>query len=590
METLPKHLLPFFLHFIKPYKWYVVGLFSVALSWATHVSLLPYVLKLLIDTVTAYSNDLPHLGRAVMWPVCGYVGLSVMIGITFRFYDYLVMKLLPNIKRDVQQQMLMYLEGHSYTYFQNNFAGSLSNKISDMMRGISEIILMTTDTFLASFLGVCAAMVTMYFVQPIFAVVLFVWAFIYFYVSWLLSKKGQAYATLFAEARSTLTGKQVDSIGNMVNIRLFARRSFEVAYVKRYTDDTVDKDRQLQWYLLKVRIFQFSSMTAVIACMVITLVYERSLGNITVGDFVLILTLNGRLLESLWNAANQMVRFSQEVGTCKQALSIITVPHDLEDVPNAPALLVSKGRIEFDQVTFCYQRNTNLFENKNVVIAPAAKIGLVGFSGSGKTTFVHLILRFFDVESGRILIDGQDIANVTQDSLRDAIAMIPQDTSLFHRSLMDNIRYGRPDATDEDVIEASKKAHCHDFILQLPEGYESLVGERGIKLSGGQRQRIAIARAMLKNAPILILDEATSALDSVTEKLIQEALHTLMQGRTTIVIAHRLSTLSEMDRILVFDKGHIIEDGTHEELLVLGGHYAKMWHMQAGGFLPESDV
>lgn len=212
----------------------------------------------------------------------------------------------------------------------------------------------------------------------------------------------------------------------------------------------------------------------------------------------------------------------------------------------------------------------------------------MGFSGSGKSTFVNLILRFYDLEGGRILIDGQDIAQVTQDSLHSQIAMIPQDTSLFHRTLMENIRYGRLDATDEEVLQASQKAHCHEFIAQLYEGYDALVGERGVKLSGGQRQRIAIARAILKNARIVILDEATSSLDSLTEKYIQESLRQLMAGRTTIVIAHRLSTLRDMDRILVFHEGQVIEDGAHEELLRNGGHYAKLWDMQAGGFLPDT--
>jgi ATP-binding cassette subfamily B protein len=266
----------------------------------------------------------------------------------------------------------------------------------------------------------------------------------------------------------------------------------------------------------------------------------------------------------------------------------MTAPHEIVDLVSAKPLKVTQGKIEFKQVSFHYDEGTHLFKNKNIIIPAGQKVGLVGFSGSGKSTFVNLILRLFDVESGEITIDGQNIKVVTQASLRENIAMIPQDISLFHRTLMDNIRYGRIEASDLDVIEASKKAHCHEFITQLADGYQSLVGERGIKLSGGQRQRIAIARAMLKNAPILILDEATSALDSMTEKHIQDGLHLLMKNRTTIVIAHRLSTLSEMDRILVFDLGKIIEDGTHETLINANGHYARMWQMQAGGFLPSS--
>lgn len=586
---LPKKLLPFFWHFIKPYKWYTAGLVLVSLLWASHVSLTPYALKLLIDGITNYHGNPAGLANAVLWPATLYVLLSLMLGVTFRFYDFVILKLMPKLKRDIQQQMLFYLQGHSHNYFQNNFAGSLSNKISDMMRGVPEILAMLTDSWLASILGVIFASVTMYLVQPIFAVVLIIWASIYFYVSWRLSIKGREYATILAESKSTLSGKQVDSVSNITNIRLFAKRKFEVNYVKKYIDDVVQKDRQIQWYLLKVRVFQFLSMSAVLAALLYFLIDARSNNAITVGDFALILGLSARLLDTLWNAANNFVRFAQEIGTCEQALTIITPPHEIVDIPDAKPLIITKGDIIFDDVTFKYQRNNNLFQNKNIQITAGTKVGLVGFSGSGKTTFVNLILRFFDVESGRILIDQQDIAKVMQDSLHEQISMIPQDTSLFHRSLMENIRYGKIEATDAEIIEASNRAHCHEFISILPDGYDSLVGERGIKLSGGQRQRIAIARAMLKNAPILILDEATSALDSVTEKYIQAGLEALMQGRTTIVIAHRLSTLSEMDRILVFDKGHVIEDGTHEELIKLKGHYAKMWDMQAGGFLPEQE-
>jgi ATP-binding cassette subfamily B protein len=282
-----------------------------------------------------------------------------------------------------------------------------------------------------------------------------------------------------------------------------------------------------------------------------------------------------------------MMTFAKEAGTVSAALSIVNQDHDVVDASNATPLNVTKGEVVFDKVTFAYDNHKSIFKELDIKINAGEKVGLVGFSGSGKSTFVNLILRFYDIQSGKILIDGQDIKAVTQDSLRAEISMIPQDPILFHRTLMQNIQYGCLNAQEADVIKASKLAHCHEFITQLDEGYKSLVGERGIKLSGGQRQRIAIARAILKNAPILILDEATSSLDSVTEKLIHESLEHLMKDKTTIVVAHRLSTLADMDRILVFDQGHIIEEGTIETLLAKRGHFAMLWNKQMDGFLPE---
>jgi ATP-binding cassette subfamily B protein len=292
------------------------------------------------------------------------------------------------------------------------------------------------------------------------------------------------------------------------------------------------------------------------------------------------------MLGMIWYMSFQLTVFMREVGTINEALTLITKSHDIVDAPGATPLKITEGRIEYSHVDFAY-RDQPVFKDLNVVIKPKQKVGLVGFSGAGKSTFVNLLLRLYDVQEGEILIDGQNIAKVKQESLRRQIAIIPQEPILFHRTLMENIRYGRIEATDAEVIEASKLAHCHEFIMQLPEQYHSLVGERGIKLSGGQRQRIAIARAILKKASILVLDEATSSLDSVTEKLIHESLQFLMQATTVIVIAHRLSTLADMDRILVFERGKIVEDGTQEELHALGGRFAMLWNMQSDGFLPE---
>jgi len=379
----------------------------------------------------------------------------------------------------------------------------------------------------------------------------------------------------------------VDSISNIVNIRLFSRHNYENKTINKTIADTVQKDRDMLTKIIQMRICWDISIVALLGINLWMLGKMYSQGLVTVGDFSFIIALSISILWNLWFIAGQFVSFSEQVGKCRQALSIINAAHDIVDIHDAKPLVVTQGEIQFKEVNFHYAEGARLFQNKNIVIHASEKVGLVGFSGSGKSTFVNLILRLFEVESGSIMIDQQNINYVTQESLRENIALIPLDISLFHRTLMDNIRYGSSNASDEAVIDAAKKAHCHEFITQLNEKYQSMVGERGIKLSGGQRQRIAIARALLKNAPILILDEATSALDSVTEKYIHDALHHLMQNKTTIVIAHRLSTLSEMDRILVFDNGKIIEDGTHEQLIRLKGHYAKMWHMQAGGFLPE---
>lgn len=275
-------------------------------------------------------------------------------------------------------------------------------------------------------------------------------------------------------------------------------------------------------------------------------------------------------------------------GTVDQALAILDTAPEIQDATNAKKLNVVKGEVSFKNVQFHYKGVTPLFENVNITIHAGQKVGLVGYSGSGKTSFVNLILRLYDIDGGQILIDNQNISLVLQDSLRENIGMIPQDPSLFHRSLAENIRYGSESSSDAEVIDAAKRAHAHEFIEKLPEKYASLVGERGVKLSGGQRQRIAIARAILKNAPILILDEATSQLDSLTENYIQDSMWQLMQSKTTIIIAHRLSTLLHMDRILVFDKGKIIEDGAHDQLLARDGLYKTLWTTQVAGFIPEN--
>jgi ATP-binding cassette subfamily B protein len=377
----------------------------------------------------------------------------------------------------------------------------------------------------------------------------------------------------------------------MLNAKLFARLDYEREYLDTFLETEVREGRKTFWYMERVRWFQF---IAAALLKIGTIVYALNLwesGEIGVGDFTMSSGLALLIIGDARNLTRRFLEFFEYVGNVANGVDTIVRDHEVIDAPNAKPLLVTQGRIEFRDVCFAYDAEQNVFSHLNVVIEQGQRVGLVGFSGSGKSTFVNLILRNYEPQSGQILIDGQDIAKATQDSLHQQVSLIPQDPSLFHRSLKDNIAYGRLASDDEAIREAARQAHADRFISEMEEGYESLVGERGVKLSGGQRQRIAIARVMLKDAPILILDEATSSLDSVTEKTIQDNLDRAMGRKTVIAIAHRLSTIAHLDRILVFDQGRIVEDGSHQALLARQGFYHRLWTMQAGGFLPnENDV
>ena len=409
----------------------------------------------------------------------------------------------------------------------------------------------------------------------------------HFAIVFSFTPKCAEYSNIHGEARSTLVGKIVDSLTNNFAVNLFSRFKFEKTHIEVYQKTEQQTNRQSQWYIQ----WMFSLMSFAFLIGIVSLngfmIFSWIKGKITTGEIIQIFNTTWNMIFIMWFAGEAIPTFFQSIGIAKQALSVMQDPQDVLDLPGASPLVVKQGEIIFDNVSFHYGEK-KLFNNKSIHIRGGEKVGLVGYSGAGKSTFVNLILRFYPVEKGKIIIDGQDIAQITLDSLRKQVALIPQDPLLFHRTLEENIRYGRIDASQDEVINVAKLAHCDEFIRKCSDGYQTLVGERGTKLSGGERQRIAIARAMLAESPILLLDEATSALDSVTEKYIQDSLEKLMQGRTTIVIAHRLSTLAKMDRILVFDQGRVVEEGNHNDLLLKGGHYARMWRMQAGGFLPES--
>lgn len=587
-EAVPKTLSSFFFHFLKKHWIWIVSCQLCCFGWALDHTLWPGILMLVIDALTNFQGDRQTVWTVLTFPVVLGAILWVVIEIMYRTAGFLLAYVTPRLEAAIRMAMFEYVGQHSYVYFSKQFAGGISNKISDMTQSFSRVVQMVMTLFLPVGLALVISVGLFATVQPMFAVILGTWLAVHIGICLGSARRCDHYSNIHAEARTKLAGLIVDSLSNHLNVRLFGRHKYESAYLAKTQKDEMQRHKTSLIYMEKIKIALglASLVGGGIAINWYTLwAWQKEL--ITTGEVVFIFNTTWNITIMAWLAGLELPNLFKEIGVCRQALTIIQDAHDLVDHPTAIPLQVKKGEIAFENITFHYIPNHNIFEDKNITLTAGSKVGLVGFSGSGKSTFVHLILRYFDVEHGRILIDGQDITKVSQNSLRNQIAMIPQDTCLFHRTLMENIRYGRLDATDEEVMEAAKKARCHDFITELEEKYHTVAGERGVKLSGGQRQRIAIARAILKNAPILILDEATSSLDSVTEKEIQGALEHVIDGRTCIFIAHRLSTLCGMDRILVFKEGKIIEDGSHQELLDANGHYALMWNMQAGGFLPD---
>lgn len=592
-DTLPKTIIPFVWHFLKPYKIYLAGFVVCAVISGLFNIIFSTLLKIIVDTIdfnTATSSHATLSLKSLFWPSIGFVINFEIHNTTWRLMNCINYKVQPLVKNAIIQETFNYIIRHSHQFFQDHMSGKLSNNITILANSIERAVHDLSRHIIRGAVMVCATFITLYLVHPDFFWCFLIWAFLFGVGSFWASRKSVLFVDYLASTESAVSGNLVDSISNAQNIRYFSMFSFESSYLLKTLSAMRLAFRRKEKFMIIYWSLQGISQTAMLAVMVHLLVNLRQKNLVSAGDFALILTLCTEVGFIVWWTMEQIDNLNDMIGKCNQSLRSLFVPLEITDVKNALDLTVTHGKIQFEHVYFHYKNAADLFENQSVTIAPGQKVGLVGYSGGGKTTFVSLILRLYDVNNGRILIDGQDIAAVTQDSLRTHIGMIPQDSSLFHRTLMENIRYGRADATDEEVVDAAKRAHAHDFIEQLPEGYASLVGERGIKLSGGQRQRIAIARAMLKNAPILILDEATSALDSVTEHVIQEAITDLMQGKTSLVIAHRLSTLLHMDRILVFDKGKIVEDGAHHELLAKAGLYKTLWDAQVGGFLGDGET
>jgi ATP-binding cassette subfamily B protein len=487
---------------------------------------------------------------------------------------------------DLENTSFRYLIGHSYQFFADSFAGSLVRRVSRLSRAYADIVDVGQWRLLPL---VVSSSWILFFVakrSPAIALAFFIWIVLFVSLNFYSVRIRHRLRVERAAKDSEVTGALADALTNVVNIKLFSGLTREA---KRF-DGLAEERRVLhtrQWWtgesnMLAQNILMFGVEIVVMG----GAVHFWAQGVLSVGDVVLFQTYLIALFSKLFDFGKVLRTLYEAFAEAQEMVEILKLPHGIADRPSAKDLLVTRGDILFDEVSFKYQQGQTVLRDVTMRVRSGEKVALVGPSGAGKSTIVKILFRFYEITRGKILIDGQDISRVTQESLRDQISLVPQEPILFHRTLRENIRYGRPGASDEEVVEAARQAHCHEFISGLDKGYDTYVGERGIKLSGGERQRVAIARAILKNAPILVLDEATSSLDSESEALIQDALRVLMRDKTVIVIAHRLSTIMQMDRIIVLENGTVADMGTHQELLrTEGGLYKKLWQLQAGGFL-----
>lgn len=592
MESVSyREILGFFWRFMRLQKWVFFAILLIdCLAWPLDVLVWPYILRVVLDIFTRFEGDRMAAWEVLKSPIIAALCFVIYVETVSRVMGFLMAKALPKLQADIRMEMFDHIQHHSPRYFNERFAGNLANKMIDMTSQVEAILQQLFFPILPAIATCILGSVFLWFVNPIFSLILLFWTILHLAVCVKYTRSADEYERRHGEARSTLLGKIIDSLTNNFAVNLFYRFSYEKKMITPYQMDEKRTNVCARHYVEKMRIIlSFFYFIVVMLGMFGVMIYLWMHNRISTGEVVQVFATMWSLAMILWSVGSALPILFQSFGTVKQAYSVMREANDLGDRPDAQNLKISSGEIVFENVSFHYGEN-ELFVKKHVKIEGGEKVGLVGYTGAGKSTFVNLILRFFPLREGKISIDGQDIAAVSLQSLRNQIALIPQDPVLFHRTLWDNISYGKPQAAKDEVLHAAKLAHCEEFIHSLPKKYDARVGERGTKLSGGEKQRIAIARAILADAPILILDEATSSLDSVTERYIQESLEKLMEKRTTIVIAHRLSTLSRMDRIIVFDKGKIVEEGSHDSLLQQEGLYSKMWKMQVGGFLPKDPI
>lgn len=588
----PNGLVAFCWHYTKPAGPWLLLLGLCSMLIAVGEVLLYQFLGNIVDWLSVADRATfleMEKGRLIWMAALLLVGLPV-VGFIHTLTMHQV--LAGNFPMIARWQMHRFLLRHSMTFFANEFAGRVSTKVMQTSLAVREAVMKIIDVFVYAISFFVSMLALVFAADWRLVAPLIIWIVAYTLILTLFVPRLRRLSSAQADARSMMTGRIVDSYTNIATVKLFSHAGREEAYAKEGMNAFLDTVHRQMRQITLLNVFVDINNAIVLFAISGLSIWFWLGGTVSVGAIAvaigLAMRINGMSQWIMWEVS----ALFENIGTVYDGMGMMTKAHDITDAPGAKALEAPKGEIVYDHVRFHYGKDKGVIEDFSLTIKAGEKVGLVGRSGAGKTTLMNLLLRFYDLEKGHILIDGQDISAVSQESLRALIGVVTQDTSLLHRSIRDNIAYGRPEASDAEVLEAAKRANALEFIdglvdMQGRKGLDAQVGERGVKLSGGQRQRIAIARVFLKNAPILILDEATSALDSEVEAAIQESLFSLMEGKTVIAIAHRLSTLTQMDRLVVLDKGHIIETGTHGQLVAEGGVYADLWNRQSGGFLAD---
>lgn len=588
----PRTLFAFCRHYTRgSEKYLLLVALLTALIAVMEVSLFGF-LGNLVDVLNANSPETLMETSGLKFLLVGLALLIILPLTVFLHATLIHQTLLGNYPMMIRWQAHRYLLGQSLGFYQNEFAGRVATKVMQTALAVRETVMKLLDVLLYVLVYLTSMLVLIASLDYRLALPLLVWFLLYGVLLYYFLPRLEKISTRQADARSEMTGRLVDTYTNMSTVKLFSHSQREAGYARegmeRFLNTVHPQMRlvtQLSTSVWVINVLLIFSVAALSIWLWSNLAITTGAIAIAIG---LVLRLNSMAQWIMWEVSGLF----ENIGTARDGMNTLSLPRQVQDQPNALPLPAGDAAISFRQVSFHYGKGSGVIEQFSLEIKPGEKIGLVGRSGSGKSTLVNLLMRFYDVESGGIYVNSTNIAQVTQESLRAQIGMVTQDTSLLHRSVRDNLLYGKPDATEEDMIRAAKQAEAHDFIMQLTDnegrtGYDAQVGERGVKLSGGQRQRIAIARVLIKNAPILIMDEATSALDSEVETVIQSNLTSLMEGKTVIAIAHRLSTIAALDRLIVLDKGAIVEQGSHHELLQKKGLYAQFWEHQSGGFLGE---